>query len=125
MGGVAPVESRDERALLRQPLGLPRESLAFVLFSLCDLIVTALVFRCGGYEANVLAAYFLRYYGIRGLTLYKFTLTGGIVVACQVIWHKYPRLARFILLGGCAVYGCVVVFTIIRLHHHLGYFPLP
>ena len=124
MGGVAPVESGDERALLRQPLGLPAASLAFVLFSLCDLVVTALVFRWGGYEANVLAAYFLRYYGVKGLAIYKFALTAGVVVACQVIWHKYPRAARVVLLGGCAIYAYVVAAASLKLYLHAAGMPL-
>lgn len=125
MGGAAPVEQGDERPLLRQPVALQTESLAFVLLNLCDLVVTSLVFRWGGYETNLLAAYVLRYYGVEGLAIYKFALTAGVVVACQVVWHKYPRLARAILVAGCAIYTYVVIVTTLRLYAHTGYLPLP
>ena len=124
MGNAPPVGPETDQPLLRQPVALPAESLAFVLLSLCDLVVTALVFRWGGYEANVLAAYFLRYYGVKGLAIYKFALTAGVVVACQVIWHKYPRAARVVLLGGCAIYAYVVAAASLKLYLHAAGMPL-
>jgi len=106
---------------------LRAESIAFVLLSLLDLIISRMTFRWTGlwegYEANPLAAYVLRYYGVKGLVVYKFALTACIVVACQIIWAKYPRLARGILLGGCLLQSYVVFRSTWRLYEHAGVFP--
>jgi len=103
------------------------ESVGFVLLSLLDLIISIKYFRWEGpwwgYEVNWLAAHVLRYYGVKGLVVYKFALTGGIVAACQVIWQKYPRMARGILLAGCLAFSFVVVYSALRLYVHTGAFP--
>jgi hypothetical protein len=46
-----------------------------------------------------------------------------VLVACQVIWDKYPRLARGILLGGCLVYTWVVFHSVWRLYGYVGTIP--
>ena len=127
MGGPAPVGREPYGDLFSRPMVLKAESVGFVLLSLLDLLISRVCFQWdslwGGYEVNPVAAYVLRYYNVPGLVVYKFVLTAGVVVACQVIWHKYPRIARGILLGGCLVFCYVVIHSTWQLYRHTGMFP--
>lgn len=126
MGEPTPVGPQRYKDLLHRPLVMKAESVGFVLLGLLDLIISAIYFRWQGpwwgYEVNLLPAYVLRYYGLKGLVIYKFALTAGIVVACQIIWGKYPRIARGILLAGCLACSFVVVYSTWKLYLHAGAF---
>jgi len=118
MAGSSAVGPEQGRHVLLQDVALKQESLAFILLNLCDLILISLVFRWRlGWEANPLARYVLRYWDMKGLVYCKFAVTAGVVVACQVVWHKYPRLARAVLIGGCLAYAYVVLVTVLRIFH--------
>jgi len=127
MGEPAPVGREPYSHLFSRPMVLKAESVGFVLLNLLDLIISRASFQWeglwAGYEVNPAAAYILRYYNVAGLVVYKFVLTAGTVVACQVIWHKYPRIARGILLGGCLVFCYVVIRSTWQLYRHTGVFP--
>jgi len=127
MAGTAPVGSQWYKRLFHQPMVLLPESIAFVLLGLFDLIISRVAFEPRGpwigYEANPLAGSILRYYGVKGWVFYKFAVTALVVVACQIIWYKYPRIARGILLGGCVIYCYVVLHTTWRLYTEVGAFP--
>jgi hypothetical protein len=103
------------------------ESTAFVLLGLFDLIISRVAFEqwgpWKGYEVNPLAAYFLRYYQVKGWVFYKFALTALVVVCCQIFWYKYPRIARGVLLVGCILLSYVILDTAWRLYTHVGRFP--
>jgi len=102
MGQPAPVGGEPYRDLLSRPMVLKAESVGFVLLNLLDLIISRASFQWeglwAGYEVNP-------------------------VVACQVIWHKYPRIARGILIGGCLVFCYVVIRSTWQLYRHTGVLP--
>jgi len=127
MGEPAPVRPPSYLDLLGRPLAMKAESVAFVFLSLLDLVISVRYFHWegfwAGYEVNPLAAYVLRYYGIKGLVFYKAGLTACIVVACQVIWYTYPRLARGILLLGCLISSYVVFHSTWSLYEKVGVLP--
>ena len=127
MGEPAPVRPQPSPDLLHRPLAMKAESVGYAFLALGDLIVSAVYFGWEGlwtgYEVNPLAAYVLRYYGIQGLVLYKAALTAGIVVACQIIWHTYPRLARGILIAGCLVNSYVIFRSVWNLYVGVGILP--
>ena len=129
MGAPAPVGSCGQPPLLHRPLAMKAESVGFLLLSLADLLISRVYFAWEnpwwGYEVNPVAAYVLRHYGVRGLALYKLGITALVLVACQAIWEKYPRLARAILVGGCLIYACVVFHSVWRLYEHTGITPGP
>jgi len=127
MGEPAPVGKESPARLFSRPMVLKAESVGFVLLSLLDLLISRASFQWqgywGGYEVNPVAAYVLRYYNIAGLVIYKSVLTAGVVVACQVIWLKYPRIARGILILGCLVFSYVVFHSVWQMYAHVGAFP--
>ena len=127
MGEPAPVGSGSWLALLRRPLVLKAESLAFLVLSVADLIVSRIYFGWEnlwwGYEVNPLAAQVLRHYGLRGLAFYKFAVTAVVLVACQAVYDKYPRLTRALLIGACVGYTWVVSHAVWRLYAYTGFSP--
>jgi hypothetical protein len=127
MGEPAPVGSGSWLTLLRRPMVLKRESVGFLLLSVADLVISRIYFSWGnlwwGYEVNPLAAYVLRHYGVPGLAVYKLTITAVVLVACQAIYDKYPRLARAILVGGCLAFSWVVFRSAWRLYAYTGITP--
>jgi hypothetical protein len=103
---------------------LKGESVGFLLLSLADLVISRIYFGWEnlwwGYEVNPVAAYVLRHYGLRGLAVYKLSVTALVLVACQAIYDKYPRLARALLIGGCLIYTWVVSRSAWRLYAYTG-----
>ena len=127
MGEPAPVGPGSWLALLRRPMVLKRESVGFLLLSVADLVISRIYFSWEnlwwGYEVNPLAAYVLRHHGVPGLAIYKLAVTGVVLVACQAIYDKYPRLARVILVGGCLAFSWVVFRSVWHLYAYTGIRP--
>lgn len=86
--------------------------LGFVLLNLGDLFLTGVYFKLGGHEANRLADWILRTFGLRGLVVFKFALVTMVIAICEALFPRRPLLARVIILAGCAVYALVILLEI-------------
>ena len=93
-------------AVHRRPVLYPDQYAWFVLFSALDIILTHTIleyfFDFGGREANTIADWVIRQYGMWGAIGLKFLTVVAVVVLCEVIGRLSPhagrRLARVIVM---------------------------
>jgi hypothetical protein len=89
------------------------ELLAFclIVLSLLDLLTTYVLLRsfteC--YEANPIADFFFKRWNILGMTLFKFTLVGVVIAACEIIERSRPRWGNVVLVFACVAATAVVL----------------
>lgn len=87
---------------------LAQEYLAFMLLNLFDLFLTGWIFRHNGNEANGIAVYILRNFGLIGFVIYKFFLVVIVVLSCEGISVQSIRKSRIVITAGCLVYLFIV-----------------
>ncbi len=89
------------------------EMLAFCLIalSMLDLLTTYALLRSYNecYEANPVADFFFKRWNILGMTLFKFSLVGVVIAACEIIERSRPRWGKVVLVFACLAAGAVVV----------------
>ncbi len=90
---------------LREPLLYQNAYVWFVLVSSLDVMLTWVVLAYGGREANGLARFALRRFGLVGLVGFKFVLVVFIICLCEVIGRRSPvggkRLAEWSVALTC------------------------
>lgn len=96
--------------LFKKDLILGQEYLAFLLLNLFDLFLTGFIFKHKGMEANGAAVFVLDHFGLRGFALYKFLMVVVIIFLCEAIALASVPKARIVVMSGCAVYLCVVLY---------------
>ena len=86
---------------LRRHALYPNQYLWFVFLSALDVLLTALALLNGAREANIVAAWMLRQYGVGGLILLKFTAVPIVIALCQIVGTHKPgtgqRLAEWVV----------------------------
>lgn len=104
--------SRGVHASARERSALEGESLALILLSLADLMVTYHLLKTGPafYESNPVAQFFFARWNIAGMAVFKFSVVGFVVVAGEVVERHRPGLGRFVVLLGCLASGAVVCY---------------
>jgi hypothetical protein len=107
------------RGVFSRKLALEEETAVFILVNFADIVLTALAFRYGGWEANLLAAWVIRRFGIMGLAYYKFTLVTLVILITQYVHHAQPRTARWVLIGGSIMYCLLAVYVTLTLFRHV------
>lgn len=111
------------RAMFGRRLPLEQETAWFLLASLLDYFMTYLVLfhshsqqgilRYALIESNPVARYFINGWGIvKGMLCFKLMVVLTVCIATQLIAHKRPRTARWVLNFGTAVTSCVVVYSL-------------
>jgi hypothetical protein len=103
----------------KRDLVLGQEYFGFLLLSICDLFLTGYIFRNGGMEANGLPAWILKNWGLMGLALFKFGMVMFLIIICEVIAMFNIQRARFVILGGCAVYVLVVLYECVLIFQNI------
>ena len=103
----------------KRDLVLGQEYFGFLLLSIFDLFLTGYIFKYGGIEANGLPAWILGHFGLMGLALFKFWMVMFLIVICEVIAMFSVERARFVILGGCAVYVLVVIYECILIFQNI------
>ena len=88
------------------------ESVALILLSLADLMVTYHLLKRGAgfYESNPIAQFFFARWNIAGMAMFKFSVVGFVVVAGEVVERSRPGLGRFVVLVGCIASAAVVCY---------------
>ena len=66
----------------------------FVFVAALDIILTWTILGLGGREVNALADAVIRYRGLPGLILYKFSLTIFVIVMCEFIGRRKPATGK-------------------------------
>ncbi len=99
-------------ASARERTALEGESVALILLSLADLMVTYHLLRSGPgfYESNPIAQFFFARWNIAGMAVFKFSVVGFVVVVGEVVERSRPGLGRFVVLVGCIASGAVVCY---------------
>ncbi len=73
----------------------------FVLISALDVVLTWFILLLGGSEVNVLADAVIAHAGLKGILIYKFCLVVLVVLLCEIIGRRRPRVGRN--LAGLAI----------------------
>lgn len=81
--------------------------------------MTYLLLQLGAVEANPIADFFYKAWGFTGMLAFKLALVAFICVIAQLIAIRNHRYARWVLTGGTAVVGMVVVYSLVLAY---GYF---
>jgi len=99
-------------ASARDRSAIEGESVALILLSLADLMVTYHLLRMGPgfYESNPIAQFFFARWNIAGMAVFKFSVVGFVVVAGEVVERSRPGLGRFVVLVGCIASAAVVCY---------------
>jgi hypothetical protein len=99
-------------ASARERSALEGESVALILLSLADLMVTYHLLRSGPgfYESNPIAQFFFARWNIAGMAVFKFSVVGFVVVVGEIVERNRPGLGRFVVLVGCIASGVVVCY---------------
>jgi hypothetical protein len=103
--------------------GLPSEHefALFVLVSALDLFATYLLLVHGGFrEANPIAGFFLRGWGVKGMVYYKFGLVAIICTIAYVVGHHRPHAGRRLLQFATLVVAGVVAYSVVLFMRHGG-----
>lgn len=113
------------RKLLLGRLPLETETSLFILINLLDFFITYYLLMHGGrgnlrfVESNPIARYYIDSWGpVKGMIGFKMTVVAFVCVVAQVIALKRVKLARLVLLIGCAAAGTVVVYSVMLWMRH-------
>lgn len=102
----------------RARLCLERESLAFIVASGLDLVMTYLLLRYDNGddhiwfdESNPIARYFLYSWGVKGLIYFKILTVTGVVLICQIIASRRLEVARRLLQFAALAAAFVSIYS--------------
>lgn len=94
----------------------------FVLLSGVDLYATLRLLSLGTQEANPMALYALRTYGVGGFAVYKVLLVVLVLLALGAVWPRNSRLSAGVLWGAnlLMTYVTLVHISLLSLHLYLS-----
>lgn len=87
----------------------------FVLLSALDVVLTWFILLLGGTEVNVLADAVISRTGLNGILIYKFCLVIVVILSCEVIGRRRPRLGRRVAHLSIAITAAPVILSIVQL----------
>lgn len=89
------------------------EKTLFVLINLMDVVMTFLLLNSGTfYESNPIADYFLQGWGILGMTLFKLTIVGVVLLIVNLVALWRVETSRNLLHFGSFLVGTVVAYSV-------------
>ena len=95
----------------------PNRYVWFVLLSTLDLLMTFVILWLDGREANGVADWVLRQYGIGGMTIFKFALVAFVVLLCEVVGRHDDRAGRRLAEWSIALTCVPVVIALLLLYN--------
>ena len=112
--------SSDWKHLLVGQLPLQTETTTFILLNCFDIFLTYILLASNerASEANPIADYFIQKWGFSGAIGFKLAIVAFVTVIAQIIALKKLQTARFLLIGGTFLVGCVVIYSIGLLIKH-------
>lgn len=87
----------------------------FVLLSAVDIILTWFILLLGGTEVNALADAVIARTGLKGILIYKFCLVTIVVLICEVVGRRRPRLGRNLVRGAVIITSLPIIASIAQL----------
>ncbi|MBN1342975.1 MAG: hypothetical protein JXQ73_09870 [Phycisphaerae bacterium] len=101
----------------------------YVLLSALDIMLTALIMAAGGSEINSVADRIMGFWGLPGLTAFKFAVVILVVSICEIVGRKNDRTGRRLAEWAVAITAIPVVVSLVQLlvlvHHYGVDQPLP
>lgn len=96
-----------------------------LILSLLDLLMTYTLLRLGigAYEANPFANWWFLRWNIAGMSFFKFGVIGCVVVLCETVERRRPRVGQAVLWLGCAAALFVLVKGFRILANHTAWLP--
>ena len=91
------------------PVLFPDRYLWLVFLSALDVMLTRVILFLGGREVNPLADMVIHDWGMPGLSLYKFFIVAGVIVACEYIGRMSRLHGRRLAIIGV----CIAAFPVI------------
>ena len=113
-----PHSEHDWKNLFFGQLPLQTETTAFILVNCLDIFLTYILIRFGGTEANPIANYFILRWGFYGAIGFKLAIVTFVAVIAQIVAIKKMKTARFLLITGSLIVGCVVVYSVFLFTKH-------
>jgi hypothetical protein len=104
------------------PFLLARESVAFVMVSVLDVLMTHALLRQGFrfYESNPVARWFFARWNMAGMVGFKFLVISIAVVACEVVERRRPGVGRRIIRLGIVAACAVVAYSVVLFYRHVN-----
>ncbi len=87
----------------------------FVLTSAVDIVLTWFILLLGGSEVNILADAVIAHAGLRGILIYKFCLVILVVIVCEVIGRRRPRVGRNLARLAIVITALPVILSVTQL----------
>lgn len=102
---------RSARFLLTGKLPLQNQTTWFILVNALDIYLTYVHLINGNFEANPIAAFFIRQWDLFGMVAYKMTIVATVCVIAQIVALKSLQKATWLLSFGTAFIACVVIYS--------------
>jgi hypothetical protein len=87
----------------------------FVFISAADVVLTWFILLLGGSEVNILADTVIAHAGLKGILIYKFCLVILVVLLCEIIGRRRPRVGRNLARWAVAITAIPVVLSVVQL----------
>lgn len=108
------------RSLLR-PAACQQEMTRFVMASTLDVFMTYILLRQPGgqfVESNPIARYFIYGWGVKGMVGFKLAMTALVCIIAQIVHHRRPLVAKWLLNGATLVVAAVVIYSLTLMLKH-------
>jgi len=104
-------------ATLTRPVLYPNIYVWFVFLSALDIMLTWVVLYIAGpeAEANLLANWVVKRWGLPGMAVYKFALVFGIVCLCEAVGRRKEGTGRRLAEWCVAITAIPVVLALVQL----------
>ncbi len=107
-----PDRAKAAKHLLTGKLPLQDQTTYFILVNALDIFLTYLHLRNGNYEANPIAAFFIRNWDVGGMVVYKMTIVASVCTIAQIVALSSLRKASSLLNFGTLFITCVVIYSV-------------
>lgn len=97
------------------PMLYPSSYKWFVLISAVDVVLTWFILLIGGTELNVVADAVIALFGLHGILTYKFCLVILVVLICEVVGRRRPRVGRQLARAAIGITALPVILAIAQL----------
>lgn len=87
----------------------------FVFASAADIVLTWFIILLGGREVNVIADAVIATQGLVGIVMYKFCLVILVVLCCEVIGRRKPRIGHNLARLAFVLTAIPVILSIVQL----------
>ena len=105
----------------RRTVRLLYETTLFVVVSVFDIVMTHRLIRTGRFhESNPVAKFFYDHWDMNGMIFFKMGMVAFVVVLTQVIAHRHPLRAVWVLRLAICVVSVVVIYSLLLLLRSRG-----